>query len=150
MDRDYLIILMDNVTSKKRSWIMAQIQSTGNISTEQKLIFFFRRSKINGWRRNFTLPGKPDFVFPKQRLAIFVDGCFWHGCPKCCRIPQTNTEYWTSKIERNKSRDKTIVKILANKGWKVKRIWEHELKSDSKMHKSLRTIQKLLSILPQN
>jgi len=106
---------------------MAQVRSSGNKSTEQKMVRVFRENKIKGWRRKYPLTGKPDFVFPKERLVVFVDGCFWHGHPTLCRIPESNKEYWNTKIERNKKRDKEVNKALKNNGWKVLRIWENEV-----------------------
>ena len=91
---------MDTVDPEKRSWTMAQVKSTGNKSTEQALIQMMRRERITGWRRGYPLFGSPDFVFPKERVAMFVDGCFWHGHPTRCRIPSTNRGYWTAKIDR--------------------------------------------------
>lgn len=116
---------MDTVDADKRSWIMAQIRSKGNLSTEKKLEQLFRRERLIGWRRKTDLPGKPDFVFPKQKLAIFVDGCFWHGHPTRCRLPKTNTSYWAEKILRNRLRDRIVTRSIKNRGWKVLRIWEH-------------------------
>ncbi len=76
------------------------------------------------------MPGKPDFVFPKYRLAIFVDGCFWHGCPRCYKEPKVNTEFWREKIRRNILRDRRTLLLLRKKGWHVMRFWEHSLKKD--------------------
>ena len=115
---------MDTFTRSKRSWIMAQVKSKGNKSTEQLLISVFRSNKITGWRRQYQLFGSPDIVFPKQRVAIFVDGLFWHGHPTKCRLPKTNKRYWISKIQRNKSRDRYVSRMLREKGWSVLRIWE--------------------------
>jgi len=103
---------------------MAQIKSDNNKSSEVNLIVVLRRSGIYGWRRKYPLFGKPDFVFPKQHLAVFVDGCFWHGHPKKCRIPATNRAYWVKKIARNMTRDRLVTRTLRKKGWKVIRIWE--------------------------
>ncbi|NCC61940.1 MAG: very short patch repair endonuclease [Verrucomicrobiae bacterium] len=132
---------MDKFDKKTRSWIMAQVRSTGARSTEQRLLAVLREQHITGWRRNYPLPGKPDFVFPKSKLAIFVDGCFWHGHPTRCRMPMTNQEYWEGKIHRNIQRDRTVTRILRNKGWKVLRIWEHEVKGAT----TLRRLRKALS-----
>ena len=115
---------MDTFTRSKRSWIMAQVKSKGNKSTEQLLISVFRSNKITGWRKQYPLFGSPDIVFPKQRVAIFVDGLFWHGHPTKCRLPKTNKRYWISKIQRNKSRDRYVSRMLREKGWSVLRIWE--------------------------
>lgn len=115
---------MDTFSAKKRSWIMAQVKSTGNKSTEKNFIAVLRESKLLGWRRNYPIFGKPDFVFPRAKVAVFVDGCFWHGHPRKCRMPQSNREYWLEKIDRNIVRDKLVTRTLKDKGWKVIRIWE--------------------------
>jgi DNA mismatch endonuclease (patch repair protein) len=67
-----------------------------------------------------------DIVFPRQRLAVFVDGCFWHGCPEHCRRPTRNAEWWAAKIDGNRSRDADTNERLAAAGWQVMRVWEHE------------------------
>jgi len=120
--------MADTVSPKERSRIMTKVKGQGNKSTELRLIKFFKEYGIKGWRRKYPLIGKPDFVIPKSRLVIFVDGCFWHGCKEHCRMPQANSEYWVSKIEKNIQRDKLINKELEEKRWMVIRIWEHELK----------------------
>ena len=74
------------------------------------------------------LPGKPDFVFPKPRLAVFVDGCFWHGCPKHATWPKTNRAFWRKKIARNRARDREVGHALRRMGWRVIRVWEHGLR----------------------
>jgi DNA mismatch endonuclease, patch repair protein len=117
----------DSVSRKKRSQIMAAVRSTGNKTTEAVLITFFRKHGFNGWRRKVRLRGNPDFVFPKQRTAIFVDGCFWHGCARHCRIPKGNSAYWKPKIFGNKRRDRNVTRDLRRAGWRVLRVWEHEL-----------------------
>lgn len=117
-------------TTPQRSQIMSAIRSRGNKSTEVRLIEILREHHITGWRRNWPLPGKPDFVFPEYRLAVFVDGCFWHGCSRCYIEPRTNTKFWREKIRRNISRDRRNVRMLKMKGWRVMRFWEHALKSD--------------------
>jgi len=92
------------------------------------------RAGISGWRLlPPDLPGKPDFVFPDASLAVFVDGCFWHGCPKCYHRPSTNRKYWDAKVERNKARDKRLRAKLRRSGWSVIRIWEHELLEPGKV-----------------
>jgi DNA mismatch endonuclease (patch repair protein) len=106
---------------------MAKVKSHGNKSTELRFITLCKTFHIKGWRRNYKSVGNPDFVFLKQRYAIFIDGCFWHGCPLHCRVPTTNIEYWVSKIESNVTRDKLINEKLTAKGWIIIRIWEHQL-----------------------
>lgn len=100
--------MTDTFAKQKRSQIMKTVKSRGNKSTEIKLIEIFRSHHITGWRRNYKLPGHPDFTFPKRQVVVFADGCFWHG-HKCRNItPSDNAEYWKNKIKRNRARDKTI------------------------------------------
>jgi DNA mismatch endonuclease (patch repair protein) len=106
---------------------MSLIRSRGNKGTEVKLVKLFRQHKITGWRRNQKIFGKPDFVFPKLRLALFVDGCFWHGCPKHGTKPRGNRAFWKNKFVRNQVRDALVTRTLRRAGWRVLRIWEHEL-----------------------
>ncbi len=116
---------------------MRQVRSSRNKSTEIKLIEFFKREKIKGWRRNYKLFGKPDFVFLKTKTAIFVDGCFWHGHDCRNTIPKDNKEYWESKIGKNIQRDKQVTDNLITKGWHVIRLWECELKMDEILKKKI-------------
>ena len=89
---------------------MARVRGRGNKSTEQRLARLFRQSGIKGWRRHLPLPGTPDFAFPTERLAIFVDGCFWHGCPKHATFPATRRKFWLKKFADNKARDRRLHK----------------------------------------
>ena len=134
----------DFLTADQRSALMSRVRSRGNFSTELRLIAIFREQGIVGWRRGFPLPGKPDFVFPKLRLAIFADGCFWHGCPKHSRTPGTNPVFWRAKIDRNMERDLEVKRQLQTRGWKVVRIWHHELKRKNEK----RLLAKLAKHLP--
>lgn len=122
---------------------MRAVKSKENITTELKLIKFFKNKDIKGWRRNYPLYGKPDFVFPKAKLAVFTDGCFWHG--HGCRnvSPATNKEYWEEKIRKNKERDKIVNKRLKEKGWHVIRIWECQIK-ESSINSKISKIEKIL------
>ena len=119
---------MDTFSKQERSLIMAKVKSRGNLSTELKAIQIFNELKIVGWRRNYPVQGRPDFVFLKKRIGVFVDGCFWHGCEKHCRMPNSNQGYWQKKINKNKSRDIYVNNRFAKRGWIVFRIWEHDLK----------------------
>lgn len=115
----------------RRSENMRAIRSSGNQSTEKRLSALLKTHRIHGWRcqpRNVV--GKPDFVIKQKRVAIFVDGCFFHGCPRCGHIPKTNRIYWAAKIAKNKQRDKAISKTLRSFGYKVIRIWECQLKTN--------------------
>lgn len=118
---------MDSVTPQERSRIMGNVKGRGNKSTELKLIKLFKEHGLTGWKRNYPVKGKPDFVFLPQRVAIFVDGCFWHGCQDHCRIPSSNQGYWLAKINRNRERDIVTTASFQKRNWKVIRIWEHEL-----------------------
>jgi DNA mismatch endonuclease (patch repair protein) len=122
---------MDTFNRRERSWIMAQVRSAGNRSTERRLLAVLRQQGITGWRRSFPLFGKPDFTFPRGMVAVFVDGCFWHGHPRRCRIPKSNRAYWLKKIARNVKRDKLVTRTLEKKGWRVIRIWEDSVNKAS-------------------
>lgn len=120
---------MTDVFSKgKRSQVMSRIRSHGNKDTELALVKIFRANDITGWRRNQAVFGKPDFVFPKLRLAVFADGCFWHSCPKHATKPKNNAAFWRKKLAANKARDKLVTRTLRKSGWRVLRLWEHELR----------------------
>ncbi len=106
---------------------MRAVLGSGNRSTELRMIVLFRKHGLAGWRRHSQLPGKPDFVFTLQRLAVFVDGCFWHGCPRHGSLPQGRRRYWEEKISRNRRRDREVKRLLQAKGWRVLRVWEHAL-----------------------
>ena len=112
---------------EKRSAVMALIRSKGNRSTELRFAKLMRDQGVKGWRRSFPLEGKPDFVFPKARLAIFIEGCFWHGCATHGRRSNAQQPYWIDKIARNQRRDRAVSRQLREKHWRVLRIWEHAL-----------------------
>ncbi len=144
---------MSDVFSKaKRSEVMSRIRSRGNKDTELALVKLFRREKITGWRRQHRVRlniqrqtsnseraklsvgrlrvsswVRPDFVFPKLKVAVFVDGCFWHVCPKHSTTPKSSAAFWRKKLEANKARDRLVTRALRQSGWRVLRIWEHEL-----------------------
>jgi DNA mismatch endonuclease, patch repair protein len=111
-------------TSEARRRIMRAIAGKGNETTEQALARLLRSSSLTGWRRHMPLAGRPDFAWRKEKGAVFVDGCFWHGCPKHYRAPRKNVEFWKGKIDRNKARDRRVSRELRLMGWKVVRIWE--------------------------
>jgi DNA mismatch endonuclease (patch repair protein) len=125
--------MSDVFTKEKRSEVMSRIRGKGNKDTELVMIQILRSGHISGWRRNQVVLGKPDFVFPKQKVALFVDGCFWHGCPKHSNMPRNNQEFWAKKLQGNKDRDKFVARELRKMGWKVVRVWEHDLKYPEKV-----------------
>jgi DNA mismatch endonuclease, patch repair protein len=125
----------DTFTKAKRSYVMSRIRSHGNKSTELKLMAFFRKNKFTGWRRKSKIFGKPDFIFPKHKVAAFVDGCFWHGHNCRSRVPSSNVLYWAGKIIKNRSRDKLVNKTLKRNGWLIIRVWECEIKNEKRLLK---------------
>ena len=118
----------DVFSTEKRSQIMKSIKSRNNKSTEMKLIAFFNANHITGWRRNYKVKGHPDFVFLNKKVAVFVDGCFWHG-HNCRNVtPKQNSDYWDKKRKYNMEHDREITSLFESRGWHVIRIWECELK----------------------
>jgi DNA mismatch endonuclease (patch repair protein) len=107
---------------------MRSVRSHGNRSTELALRTIFRSHHVTGWRRHIPLTGKPDFAFATARLVVFVDGCFWHGCPQCYRNPKANKKFWVEKHRYNRARDVTVSRVLRGSGWRVLRLWENELR----------------------
>lgn len=120
---------MDNLTKKQRSYCMSQIRSR-NTKIEIAFKKHTRKMGLSGWRTKSSLVGKPDFYFPKKKIAVFIDGCFWHRCPECFVKPKSKNKYWNTKIKRNVERDKKISPALRRKGVTVIRFWEHEIKRD--------------------
>jgi DNA mismatch endonuclease (patch repair protein) len=116
--------------SAERSRTMRAVKSRGNLSTEMKMAKILRANSIKGWNRHLPLFGRPDFAFRRERVALFVDGCFWHGCPRCYRAPVDRSDYWSAKVQRNRRRDKLVNATLAATGWHVVRVWEHSLKQE--------------------
>jgi DNA mismatch endonuclease (patch repair protein) len=120
--------MVDVFSRKKRSELMSLVKHRGNLATEIKLIEILKKERIKGWRRHPKIFGNPDFIFPKARVAVFVDGCFWHNCPIHGSIPDTNKVFWERKLKRNRERDRVVCRALKDNGWFVLRIWQHELK----------------------
>ena len=122
---------MDTVDKNTRSRMMSRVRSKGNKSTERRLRAALIQAAISGWRLHPKhIEGKPDFFFPQDRLVVFVDGCFWHGCAVCGRQSKSRTEFWNKKREQNRARDDRVNEVLRNGGFNVLRVWEHELKDD--------------------
>jgi len=160
--------MADVFTKAKRSEVMSRIRSRGNRDTELALAALLRAHKITGWRRhrllrvarpgpkskvqspksrgsqpstlNHQLTVRPDFVFLKSRTVIFVDGCFWHGCPRHATRPRNNRAFWHRKLEGNKQRDALVTRTLRRAGWRVLRVWEHELakKNETRLVRRIR------------
>lgn len=119
--------MADIFSLEKRSDIMSRVTGGGNRATELRLIQIMRRHSITGWRRRAAVFGNPDFIFAKARLAVFVDGCFWHCCPRHGSVPTSNGDFWRLKLGRNRARDRLVTRTLVESGWRVLRIWQHEL-----------------------
>lgn len=119
--------MSDVFSKRKRSEVMSRIKGRGNKDTELVLASLLRRNRLSGWRRHLNLLGRPDFAFPKYRLAVFVDGCFWHGCPRCYQAPRQNRAFWRNKLQANRRRDRRVTTSLRSAHWHVLRIWECSL-----------------------
>ena len=134
------IEMADVLTKQQRSYCMSKVKGKNT-----RLEVLVRKLM---WQRGFRykighgLIGKPDMVFPSCNVAVFIDGCFWHSCPKHYQIPQTNRKFWRTKIAKNKKRDNKINIQLKKEGWKIIRIWEHDIKKDPE-----KTVNKIIKIL---
>jgi DNA mismatch endonuclease (patch repair protein) len=134
--------MADKISQAERSALMAKVRSTGNRSTEGKAEAALTKAEISGWEKHPKhIPGRPDFYFPKIKLVVFIDGCFWHACPRCGRLPVAHAEYWTPKIDTNRRRDNRIRRQLRSLGFHVVRIWEHDLKRASWLSRLERMIE---------
>jgi DNA mismatch endonuclease (patch repair protein) len=147
----------DVFDSKKRSEVMSRILGRGNKSTELAMVLVFKGARITGWRRHMELrPSltpwdigrnrargsgrlrvRPDFVFRQERVALFVDGCFWHGCPVHSTKPRQNSEFWEMKLRANQERDRRQTRALKAAGWTVLRYWEHELREPASLSRRI-------------
>ena len=125
--------MVDNLKPEDRKKTMQAVKGKGT-SLERRLFSILASMRFRGWKKNASdVVGKPDVVFATKRVAIFVDGCFWHGCPYCKRtLPETNREYWKRKIRRNVTLAKRHNRQLLDDGWAVIRIWEHEMREPFK------------------
>ena len=124
--------MSDIFSKEKRSAVMKAVKSRNTKTTELKMIQIFKELHITGWRRTYPLVGKPDFVFPKKRIVVFVDGCFWHG-HDCRNVTLSdNADFWNAKRAYNKQHDEAVTETLKQKNWTVIRIWECELKNKNR------------------
>jgi DNA mismatch endonuclease (patch repair protein) len=134
--------MTDNLSATDRRKTMRAVKSK-DTKPERRLFAMLAGMRLRGWCKHANdIIGKPDVVFREAKIAIFVDGCFWHGCPTCKRPlkPQSNHEYWESKISRNVQRAQETNHTLEQQGWQVIRIWEHEIQNPT----SRKQINKLL------
>jgi DNA mismatch endonuclease, patch repair protein len=147
--------MTDTISAERRSALMGRIRGAGNESTEVALAKILREAGLSGWRRGqhigWTLPSlsprlrasqqrhrfratvAPDFVFRGRRVVLFVDGCFWHSCPKHGTMPSSNVDFWQRKFSRNRARDRFVDAVLCHLGWTVLRVWEHELERPDRL-----------------
>lgn len=119
--------MTDVMTKAQRSFNMSQIKRQ-NTKPELRLRKELASKRLTGYRIKSKLLGKPDIIYTKRKVVVFVDGCFWHKCPSCFRMPSTNTPFWNKKLSTNVKRDKLTNKRLRENGWKVIRVWEHDLR----------------------
>ena len=118
----------DKITKEQRSYIMSQIRGT---KTKPELIV---KENIDSRKLRYQpkgIPERPDFANKTKRIAVFIDGCFWHKCPRCYKPPKSNKKYWKAKIERNTKRDKDVNRKMRKEGWTVLRFWEHQVKENT-------------------
>lgn len=127
-----------------RSELMSRVRSRGNATTELRMVAVLRSNGLSGWRRHARLLGSPDFTWRKERVALFIDGCFWHG-HDCGRnlTPRTNASFWQEKIRGNAARDRAVSRELRRQGWSVIRVWECQLKKapERTVHRLRRALQ---------
>ena len=133
---------MDRVTPQARSRIMSLVKPRHGRTTEKRLRALLVQKGITGWRMDGKgLPGRPDFVFEKSRFAVFVDGCFWHGCKRCRKSSKSNVEFWERKVLMNSRRDNRVNQELRASGWRVFRIRECQLKDVAQRSRLIVKIQ---------
>ena len=134
--------MTDNLSASDRLRTMRAVKSK-QTRPERRLRALLAGLQLKGWKLNYEqVPGKPDIAFPAQRIAIFVNGCFWHGCQLCKRpLPETNKEYWIKKIQRNIDRDKRYDNELTEAGWKIVRLWEHQFKKGESWHELVKQLR---------
>lgn len=121
--------MSDVLTEEQRRYNMSRIKGR-DTGPELKLRKTLFRMGVRGYRLNSKLPGKPDLVFIRKRLAVFIDGCFWHKCPNHFVKPETRTEFWMNKIDGNVRHDDAVNAKLKDTGWRVLRFWEHEIREN--------------------
>ncbi len=121
--------MTDVLTRKQRSYNMSRIKGK-NTEPEMILRLELAGRGIRGYRIHYRLPGKPDIVFTRKKIAVFIDGCFWHRCSECFIKPSTRSVFWEKKINGNVERDILNNKKLIDSGWKILRIWEHQIRKN--------------------
>lgn len=131
---------MDHVSKAVRSKIMASVGSKGNRTTELRLGKIIWDSGLRGYRKHWAVTGHPDFAWPGLKIAVFVDGCFWHGCPRCKRVSHSNSRFWRDKVLTNQARDRRVSAKLRRDGWIVVRVWECQVTSIAAIHRITKAV----------
>jgi DNA mismatch endonuclease (patch repair protein) len=121
---------MDSVSQEKRSGIMRLVKGR-DTSLEKALRSRLWKQGLRYRKNASSLFGKPDISFTSKKIVIFIDSCFWHGCSEHLRMPKSNLDYWTNKIEKNRKRDQAVNMYYRNNGWKILRVWEHRIKNNA-------------------
>ncbi len=121
--------MTDVMTKEQRSYNMSRIRSKWT-SPERKIHNILKGRKVKH-KMHPKIEGNPDIIISEHKIAVFIHGCFWHKCPKCFKAPSTRVDFWSKKIEDTIKRDKESTRKLKSNGWKIIRIWEHEIRKDS-------------------
>lgn len=117
--------MVDKITKEKRSEIRRSIKAQSKLENTVSKALWKRGIRFRKNER--TLLGTPDISIKKHKIVIFIDSCFWHGCPVHGKTPSSNIDFWETKISNNKERDRKITSYYEEKGWNIRRVWEHEL-----------------------
>jgi DNA mismatch endonuclease (patch repair protein) len=120
--------MVDNLAKGTRSKVMASIKGRDTVP-EMMVRRLLWAHGIRYRVHNTNLPGKPDISNSRSKVAVFIDGCFWHGCRKCYKEPTSNVEFWRAKLRRNIRRRKAVKRELKTRGWTVLEFWEHSVMS---------------------
>ena len=118
--------MVDNLSKEKRSKVMSSIK--GKNTMPERILGGVVDRRIIRFQPNIL--GKPDYGNKRRKIAVFVDGCFWHGCPVCYKEPASNKDYWSSKLLRNKRHDEEVTNTLKKEGYRVFRFMEHEIRQN--------------------
>lgn len=144
--------MSDVFSKKKRSEVMSRIRGRGNRATELEFASILRTNRVSGWRRHWKIrlrgatrtsrvkSVRPDFVFPRLKVVIFIDGCFWHSCPRHATFPKENSGFWAAKLEANRDRDRYVTGALRRRGWRVRRLWEHDINNRETIARALHSL----------
>lgn len=136
--------MADVFSAKKRSWVMSRITSK-NTSPETEVFKFLRKNKVHFQKHYKGAPGKPDIAIPRKKIAVMIDGDFWHGRRFRTWKEKMPSEYWVTKIENNIRRDKKNLAALKKNGWHVLRVWEYDLKTEKRRKETLAKILKFIT-----